>query len=148
MNQILIAEDEPSIANLIKTTLDGPDYCCTWVANGMAAADILEQKPFDLVLLDIMLPKADGYEVLEYCRALEVPVIFLTAKGTVEDRVRGLRLGAEDYITKPFELIELQPAWKPYCAGAGKRDGCCSYHRTLKLILPPERYAGTVSLWR
>ena len=107
MNRILIAEDEPAIANLIKTTLDGPDYTCTWVADGIAAADILEREPFDLVLLDIMLPGADGYEVLEYCRTLEVPVIFLTAKGEVEDRVRGLRLGAEDYITKPFELIEL-----------------------------------------
>ena len=107
MNKILIAEDEPAIANLIKTALDGPDYSCAWAADGITAADMLEQKPFDLVLLDIMLPGADGYEVLEYCRALEVPVIFLTAKGTVEDRVRGLRLGAEDYITKPFELMEL-----------------------------------------
>ena len=107
MNKILIAEDEHSIANLIKTALDGPDYICTWAADGIAAADILEREPFDLVLLDIMLPGADGYEVLEYCRTLEVPVIFLTAKGEVEDRVRGLRLGAEDYITKPFELIEL-----------------------------------------
>lgn len=107
MNKILIAEDEPAIANLIKTALDGPDYRCTWTADGIAAADLLEQKPFDLVLLDIMLPGADGYEVLEYCRTLEVPVIFLTAKGTLEDRVRGLRLGAEDYITKPFELMEL-----------------------------------------
>ena len=107
MNKILIAEDEPAIANLIKTALDGPDYSCTWAADGIAAADLLEQQPFDLVLLDIMLPGADGYEVLEYCRTLEVPVIFLTATGTVEDRVRGLRLGAEDYITKPFELMEL-----------------------------------------
>ena len=107
MNKILIAEDEPAIANLIKAALDGPDYSCAWAADGITAADMLEQKPFDLVLLDIMLPGADGYEVLEYCRTLEVPVIFLTAKGTVEDRVRGLRLGAEDYITKPFELMEL-----------------------------------------
>ena len=107
MNKILIAEDEPAIANLIKTALDGPDYSCTWAADGITAADLLEQKPFDLVLLDIMLPGADGYEVLEYCRTLEVPVIFLTAKGTVEDRVRGLRLGAEDYIAKPFEPLEL-----------------------------------------
>lgn len=107
MNKILIAEDEPPIANLVKTALDGPDYRCTWAADGIAAADLLEREPFDLVLLDIMLPGADGYEVLEYCRTLDIPVIFLTAKGTVEDRVRGLRLGAEDYITKPFELMEL-----------------------------------------
>ena len=107
MNKILIAEDELPIANLVKTALDGPDYRCTWAADGIAAANLLEKEPFDLVLLDIMLPGADGYEVLEYCRALDIPVIFLTAKGTVEDRVRGLRLGAEDYITKPFELMEL-----------------------------------------
>ena len=107
MNKILIVEDEPAIANLIRTALDGPDYRCAWAADGITAADMVEREPFDLVLLDIMLPGADGYEVLGYCRALEVPVIFLTAKGTVEDRVRGLRLGAEDYITKPFELMEL-----------------------------------------
>ena len=107
MNKILIAEDEPPIANLIRAALDGPDYQCAWAADGLSACDRLEREPFDLVLLDIMLPGADGYEVLNYCRTLEVPVIFLTAKGTLEDRVRGLRLGAEDYITKPFELMEL-----------------------------------------
>lgn len=107
MNKILIAEDESAIANLICTALDGEDYRCTWAADGLATCDLLEREPFDLVLLDIMLPGADGYQVLDYCRALEVPVIFLTAKGTVEDRVKGLRLGAEDYITKPFELMEL-----------------------------------------
>ena len=107
MNKILIAEDGPPIANLIRAALDGPDYRCAWAADGLSACDRLEREPFDLVLLDIMLPGADGYEVLNYCRTLEVPVIFLTAKGTLEDRVRGLRLGAEDYITKPFELMEL-----------------------------------------
>ena len=107
MNKILIVEDEPAIANLIRTALEGPDYRCTWAADGIAACDLLEWEPFDLVLLDIMLPGADGYEVLDYCRSLETPVIFLTAKGTVEDRVKGLRHGAEDYITKPFELMEL-----------------------------------------
>ncbi len=107
MNKILIVEDEPAIANLIHTALEGPDYRCAWAADGLAACDFLERDPFDLVLLDIMLPGADGYEVLDYCRSLEVPVIFLTAKGTVEDRVKGLRRGAEDYITKPFELMEL-----------------------------------------
>ena len=107
MNKILIAEDEPAIANLIRTALEGPDYRCAWAADGIAACDLLEREPFDLVLLDIMLPGADGYEVLDYCRSLDAPVIFLTAKGTVEDRVKGLRRGAEDYITKPFELMEL-----------------------------------------
>lgn len=107
MNKILIAEDEAPIANLVKTALDGAGYRCVWAADGAAAADLLEAQPFDLALLDIMLPGADGYEILDYCRALEVPVIFLTARGRLEERVRGLRLGAEDYITKPFELMEL-----------------------------------------
>lgn len=107
MNRILIAEDEAPIANLIKTALEGTDYRCVWAADGAAAADELEAHPFDLALLDIMLPKADGYELLEYCKQLEVPVIFLTARGQLEDRVKGLRLGAEDYIVKPFELMEL-----------------------------------------
>ena len=120
MNKILIAEDEPPIANLVKTALDGPDYRCTWAADGISAADLLEREPFDLVLLDIMLPGADGYEVLEYCRTLDIPVIFLTAKGTVEDRVRGLRLGAEDYITKPFELMELLARVEPVLRRCGK----------------------------
>lgn len=107
MNKILIAEDEPPIANLIRAALEGPDYRCLWSPDGLSAANLLEHEPFDLALLDIMLPGADGYEVLDYCRVLEVPVIFLTAKGALEDRVKGLRLGAEDYITKPFELMEL-----------------------------------------
>ena len=66
MNKILIAEDEAPIANLIKTALDGAGYRCVWAADGAAAADKLESQPFDLALLDIMLPKANGYEVLEY----------------------------------------------------------------------------------
>ena len=107
MNKILIAEDEDAIANLLKTALISADYSCVHASDGLMAADLLEKEPFDLVLLDIMLPKADGYEVLEYCKSLDVPVIFLTAKGRLEERVKGLRLGAEDYITKPFELMEL-----------------------------------------
>ena len=107
MNKILIAEDEAPIANLLRTALEGAGYRCVWAPDGADAADKLESQPFDLALLDIMLPKADGYEVLEYCKSLEVPVIFLTAKGELEDRVKGLRLGAEDYIIKPFETIEL-----------------------------------------
>lgn len=107
MNRILIAEDEAAIARLIRTVLTDAGYRCVWAPDGNQAADLLEQEPFDLALLDIMLPGADGYELLDYCKALEVPVIFLTARGEVEDRVRGLRRGAEDYLTKPFALPEL-----------------------------------------
>ena len=107
MNRILIAEDEAAIAHLIRTVLTDAGYRCTWAPDGEQAADLLEREPFDLALLDIMLPGADGYELLDYCKALDVPVIFLTALGGVEDRVRGLRSGAEDYLPKPFALPEL-----------------------------------------
>lgn len=137
MNKILIAEDEAPIANLIKTALEGAEYRCAWAADGAAAADRLEAEPFDLVLLDIMLPKIDGYEVLEYCKSLEVPVIFLTAKGTVEDRVRGLRLGAEDYITKPFELMELLARVETVLRRCGKTGRVIS--------LPPDIEIDTAS---
>ena len=107
MNSILIVEDEKPISDLIRLNLTDAGYRCTCVFDGMAAADLLEKESFDLVLLDIMLPGLNGYELLEYIRPMEIPVIFLTAKGEVSERVKGLRLGAEDYITKPFEIIEL-----------------------------------------
>jgi DNA-binding response OmpR family regulator len=82
-------------------------YNCTCAYDGIIAADILEKERFDLILLDIMLPGANGYELMEYIQPMEIPVIFLTAKGMVEDKVRGLRMGADDYIVKPFEIIEM-----------------------------------------
>ena len=90
------------------TVLTGAGYACAGASGGKAlSADLLEREPFVLALLDIMVPEIDGYGLMDYCRMLEVPVIFLTAKGGIKDWVKGLRLGAEDYITKPFELMEL-----------------------------------------
>ncbi|MBR0600386.1 response regulator transcription factor [Sinanaerobacter chloroacetimidivorans] len=107
MNKILIVEDEKAISNLIRTNLSDAGYRCTCAFDGLEAADIIENETFDLVLLDIMLPKVNGYELIEYVAPMEIPVIFLTAKSNVQDKVKGLRLGAEDYIVKPFEIIEL-----------------------------------------
>lgn len=107
MNQILIVEDERLIARLIEMTLTRAGYICTVVDDGRKAADRIEREKFDLALLDIMLPGLDGYELLKYLQAQGVPVIFLTAKSAVKDRVLGLRLGADDYITKPFAAEEL-----------------------------------------
>lgn len=107
MLQILVVEDEHSISNLIKVNLTRAGYACDCVYDGLAAVDALDKKPYDLVLLDIMLPGADGYEIMDYIAPLEIPVIFLTAKASVADRVKGLRMGADDYLTKPFEIIEL-----------------------------------------
>lgn len=107
MVRILSVEDDRLISRLLEINLKDAGYACTCVYDGLAAADILEKQRFDLVLLDIMLPKVDGYELLEYIKTLDIPVIFLTAKGDVLDRVKGLNLGAEDYIVKPFMLVEL-----------------------------------------
>lgn len=107
MINILVVEDEKPIANLIKMSLTKAGYSCTCIYDGLVAADILEETPFDLVLLDIMLPGASGYDVLEYIKPLKIPVIFITAKNSLNDRVMGLKMGAEDYIVKPFEIVEL-----------------------------------------
>lgn len=107
MNKILIVEDEAAISNLIKMNLTDAGYRCTCAYDGLQASDIIEKESFDLILLDIMLPKINGYELMEYINLMEIPVIFLTAKSSVEEKVKGLRLGAEDYLTKPFEIIEL-----------------------------------------
>lgn len=106
--KILIVEDEEPIAKLIRFSLSKLGYECTCVYDGIAAADMLAAHNFDLMLLDIMLPGLNGYEVLEYAKNVEVPVIFLTAMGNTAQKVKGLRAGAEDYIVKPFEIIELQ----------------------------------------
>lgn len=122
MNRILIAEDDASIANLIRTVLVDAGYRCTWAPDGEQAADLLEKGSFDLALLDIMLPGVNGYDLLEYCKSLEVPVIFLTALGGVEDRVRGLRSGAEDYLPKPFALQELLARVETVLRRCGKAE--------------------------
>lgn len=105
--KILIVEDERPISDLIKMNLEDEGYQCTCAYDGLSAADILEEQRFDLILLDIMLPHIDGYELLDYIKPLHIPVIFLTAKAALKDRVKGLNLGAEDYIVKPFEISEL-----------------------------------------
>ena len=106
MINILIVEDEPPISNLIRS-LQKAGYRCQRAFDGEQAIQLIDTQSFDLILLDIMLPKVDGFELLEYIRPLEIPVIFLTAKNAVNDRVKGLRMGAEDYIIKPFEVQEL-----------------------------------------
>lgn len=107
MTRVLIAEDEHRIARLIEMSLTRAGYRCTVAEDGSTAADLIEAHSFDLALLDIMLPGLNGYELLDYLRPLGVPVIFITAKGAVRDRVEGLRRGADDYIVKPFVIEEL-----------------------------------------
>lgn len=107
MIKILIVEDEINIAGLIQAALDKGMYQWEYAKDGEEAADMLEETDYDLVLLDIMLPVIDGYELLDYIAPLHIPVIFISAKTTIKDRVKGLHLGADDYITKPFNADEL-----------------------------------------
>lgn len=107
MIRILIAEDEEPIANLLQKNLSRAGYDCIWAPDGQKAADLMEREGIDLVLLDVMLPGINGYELMEYARELMIPVIFLTALGTTKDKVKGLKMGADDYLTKPFEIVEL-----------------------------------------
>ncbi len=107
MIRILIVEDELPISDVIRWNLTKAGYECVCAYDGMAAADILEEQSFDLILLDVMLPHIDGFELMEYIKPMGIPVIFLTAKSALEDRMRGLTSGAEDYMVKPFEIVEL-----------------------------------------
>ena len=120
--RILIVEDDEAISNLIYVNLSDEGFQCICAYDGEQGADYLEQKTFDLVLLDIMLPKVDGYELLEYSKSLGTPVIFLTAKGSVNDRIKGLRLGADDYISKPFQIGELLARVEAVLRRSGKTE--------------------------
>ncbi len=107
MVKILIVEDEENIARMIQANIDLTDYESEIVDNGPDAVTKILEGDYDLVLLDVMLPGFDGFEVMRRIEGKGVPVIFLTAMQDVSDKVKGLQLGAEDYIVKPFEGLEL-----------------------------------------
>ena len=109
MIRVLIVEDEKPISNLIRMSLKKAGYMCTCVYDGIAAADILDREKFDLVLLDVMLPGIDGFSLARRLRAERVgtPILMLTARSGLDDRVEGLDSGADYYLTKPFETREL-----------------------------------------
>ncbi|PJI28736.1 MULTISPECIES: heavy metal response regulator transcription factor [Acinetobacter] len=105
---ILIVEDEVKIAEYLAKGLSESGYSTAIAENGVLALACLQQQSFDLVLLDVMLPDLDGWQVLKTLRTFsQIPVLMLTARDHVLDRVKGLELGADDYLTKPFSYIEL-----------------------------------------
>lgn len=120
--KILIVEDEKAIANLIDMNLTACGYQCVKVYDGLTAADRIEETAFDLILLDVMLPGANGFELMEQIRPTQTPVIFITARGSVADRVQGLRAGADDYLVKPFEIVELIARVESVLRRAGKLE--------------------------
>jgi len=107
MIRILIVEDELPISSMLQMKLTRQGYQCECAHDGKKAADLIERNRYDLILLDVMIPIYSGFDLMEYIRPMEIPAIFLTAKRDVQDKVRGLRLGADDYIVKPFEMVEL-----------------------------------------
>jgi len=125
MIRILAVDDEKPIAELLRLSLARAGYQCVCAYDGIEAANLIEKETFDLILLDIMLPGIDGFELMDYIRTTDIPVIFLTAKNAVADRVKGLRMGAEDYIVKPFDILEL----------LARVDGVLRRHGKLQNIL-------------
>ena len=107
MAKILIVEDDVNIAKMLEVTLSIGGYESERCDNGKKAVELVTSQSYDLVLLDVMLPDMDGFKVIEYIDKEETAVIFLTALQDVMDKVKGLKLGAEDYIVKPFETVEL-----------------------------------------
>lgn len=134
MTSILIVEDEPAIANLIYTSLHEEGYACTCAMDGAQAADLIERNHYDLILLDVMLPEIDGYELLSFIQSMtdtncpadttrpQTPVIFITAKSTTGDKIKGLKLGADDYLSKPFQIGELLARVEAVLRRYGKND--------------------------
>lgn len=124
MEKILIVEDDADISDLIQMNLSMVGYDTKQVYNGKDALEYIEKERFDLIILDIMLPKIDGFSIMERIRHTNLPVIFLTAKNSISDKVRGLKIGADDYIVKPFECIELLARIESVLRRYGKNSNC------------------------
>lgn len=106
MKKILIVEDEKAINNLIKINLVNVGFECKQAFTGLQALNFIKEESFDLIILDVMLPGINGFDVMERLKE-NVPVLFLTAKNNIDDKMKAFRMGAEDYLTKPFEILEL-----------------------------------------
>lgn len=108
MPRILIVEDDLAISELIVMNLSVAGYECDVAYDGTEALEAVKRQNYDLALLDVMLPGKDGFELIPYMQERAIPVIYVSARTEAIDRIKGLRLGAEDYITKPFDILELQ----------------------------------------
>src|ERR1700748_2426240 len=122
MAVILIVEDEISINELIKKNLQLVGHQCTSVFDGSTAISEIQSHIYDLIILDIMLPELDGFEV--FGKVKEIPTIFLTARNSLSDRVKGLSMGADDYLTKPFEMWELWARVEAILRRTQKNNSC------------------------
>lgn len=105
--QILIVEDDKSISDLLYMNFSVAGYHCDVASDGKHAVEMINSRSYDLAILDIMLPEIDGFELYEHMSEKQIPVIYLSAKCDIQSKIKGLKIGAEDYITKPFEVLEL-----------------------------------------
>lgn len=127
MKKVLIVDDEDEIREIIRMNLELAGYECLEADDGEKAIRILESEILDIILLDIMLPKKDGFQIAEEIVKKDIPIIFLTAKENVMDKVKGLKLGADDYIVKPFDSMELLARIEAVLRRRGKSDDSFKY---------------------
>lgn len=125
--KILIVEDEPTISDLINLNLKMVNYETIQVYNGRHALEVIESEQFDLILLDVMLPEIDGFSIIDKIKHKDIPVIFLSAKSSITDKVKGLKMGADDYIGKPFESIELLARVETVLRRYSKKNNALSF---------------------
>jgi two-component system OmpR family response regulator len=119
---LLVVDDEEFLRDAVAMLLGSRGFTVTSAGTGTEALRLARTRPFDLLILDVMLPDLDGFEIVQRLRRdrSQVPVIFLTAKDTREDKVAGLTMGGDDYITKPFHLDELAARFAPSCVVPGR----------------------------
>ncbi|NLM47002.1 MAG: response regulator transcription factor [Firmicutes bacterium] len=127
MAKILIIDDEEPIRELIKLNLEMAGYETLTAADGQEGLALIENRDIDLIILDIMLPKLDGYELMPTINKKNIPTIMLTVKDGLMDKVKGLEMGADDYITKPFEAIELLARVKSVLRRTGKEKASIAF---------------------
>ena len=125
MAKILIVEDERAINDLIKFNLELVGHECAQVFDGAAGLNEAMKFKYDLIILDVMLPKYSGFDIMEYIKG--TPVIFVTARSAPQDKIKGLRLGADDYITKPFDIVELVERVKAVLRRTHADVGCFEF---------------------
>ncbi|MDR6564850.1 MULTISPECIES: response regulator transcription factor [unclassified Arcicella] len=125
MTKILLVEDDDSLGFVIKDNLEQEGYTIDLQTDGKAGQKAFQNNQYDICVFDVMLPEMDGFSLAEFVRGTgsEVPIIFLTAKSLKEDRIKGLKLGADDYLTKPFSIEELVLRIEAILKRTGKKTG-------------------------
>lgn len=133
--RILLAEDDNLLGDGIQTALKREGYAIDWLSDGPTALQALQSQPFDAAILDLGLPRMDGLDVLRKARAsgVQTAILVLTARDALEDKVKGLDSGADDYLLKPFDLDELQARLRALCRRAAGRTGPILRHGALEL---------------